>query len=235
MLQRERELKLLSELKQAEIASVVTRGLNPDIKMKDSGVFWQPLIPTTWHVMRMKQIVSKLNRPIQPDDELLVCSNSGEVKKRGDSKLGLIANSKDIYQGVKVGDLLIHGMDTWHGAIAVSQYAGMCTPVVHVCSSTQNKKYIAYYLRNMAFNKVFKLISNGVRQNTSDFRCWDKLSIIPIPLPPLPEQQAIVDYIDTKCGNINSLIGELEAEIAYLKEYKQRMIADVVTGQVKVC
>lgn len=232
--QRERELQTLNELKQAEIASVVTRGLNPNVPMKDSGIFWQPLIPDNWTVTKLKHVLSKLDRPRQPEDELLVCSNSGEVKKRGDSKLGLVADSDEIYQGVKRGDLLIHGMDTWHGAIAVSDYDGMCTPVVHVCDSTQNKKYIALYLRNMAYQKVFKLISNGVRQNTSDFRSWGKVGTILIPIPPIEEQDAIVEYIESKNSKIDKMIDALTAEIERLTEYKQRLISDVVTGQVDV-
>ena len=195
--QRERELQTLNELKQAEIASVVTRGLNPDVPMKDSGIFWQPLIPMNWSVTKLKHVLSKLDRPRRSNDELLVCSNSGDVKKRGDSKLGLVADSDEIYQGVRCGDLLIHGMDTWHGAIAVSNYDGMCTPVVHVCDSTQNKKYVALYLKNMAYQKVFKLISNGVRQNTSDFRSWSKVGAILIPIPPIEEQNAIVESINS--------------------------------------
>ncbi len=232
--QRERELQTLNELKQAEIASVVTRGLNPNVPMKDSGIFWQPLIPDNWTVTKLKHVLSKLDRPRQPEDELLVCSNSGEVKKRGDSKLGLVADSDEIYQGVKRGDLLIHGMDTWHGAIAVSDYDGMCTPVVHVCESTQNKKYTALYLRNMAYQKVFKLISNGVRQNTSDFRSWGKVGTILIPIPPIEEQDAIVEYIESKNSKIDKMIDALTAEIERLTEYKQRLISDVVTGQVDV-
>ena len=232
--QRERELQTLDELKQAEIASVVTRGLNPDVPMKDSGIFWQPLIPMNWSVTKLKHVLSKLDRPRQPDDELLVCSNSGDVKKRGDSKLGLVADSDEIYQGVRCGDLLIHGMDTWHGAIAVSNYDGMCTPVVHVCDSTQNKKYIALYLRNMANQKVFKLISNGVRQNTSDFRSWGKVGTILIPIPPIEEQNAIVEYIESKTNKIDTMIEALKAEIDRLTEYKQRLISDVVTGQIDV-
>ena len=234
MSQRERELQLLNELKESEIANIVTRGLNPDVKMKESGIFWQPEVPETWKVTRLKYILKKLNRKRNPHDELLVCSNSGEVKKRGESKLGLVANSDEIYQGVKAGDLLIHGMDTWHGAIAVSEYDGMCTPVVHVCDSSQNKEFVALYLRNMATQKIFKLISNGVRQNTSDFRSWDKLARIPIALPTLEEQDAIVSYITKKCQATNSLIIELEAEINFLKEYKEKLIADCVTGQIKV-
>ena len=232
--QRERELQTLNELKQAEIASVVTRGLNPDVPMKDSGIFWQPLIPMNWSVTKLKHVLSKLDRPRRPDDELLVCSNSGDVKKRGDSKLGLVADSDEIYQGVRCGDLLIHGMDTWHGAIAVSNYDGMCTPVVHVCDSTQNKKYIALYLRNMANQKVFKLISNGVRQNTSDFRSWGKVGTILIPIPPIEEQNAIVEYIESKTNEIDTMIEALKAEIDRLTEYKQRLISDVVTGQIDV-
>ncbi len=232
MLPREREL--LESLKQSEIANVVTRGLNPCVPMKDSGVFWTPQIPQQWHTTRLKHILTKLNRQKEPEAELLVCSNSGTVFKRGDSKMGLVAENDAIYQGVKSGDLLIHGMDTWHGAIAISPYNGMCTPVVHVCDSTQNKKFIAIYLRFMAFSKIFKLISNGVRQNTSDFRSWDKLGNILITLPPLDEQHAIVDYIETRLTKIDNYIADLQAEIDYLKEFKQRLVSDVVTGQICV-
>ncbi len=194
-----------------------------------SGIFWQPLIPNNWRVTRLKHVLTKLNRERKTNNELLVCSNSGEVKKRGDSKLGLVANSDDIYQGVKKGDLLIHGMDTWHGAIAVSNFDGMCTPVVHVCDSTQVKGYIALYLRNMADQKIFKLISNGVRQNTSDFRSWDKLANIPIPLPPLAEQERIVSYLEGKTSKIDAYVAEKEKEIQLLQELKQKTIADAVT------
>ena len=186
-------------------------------------------MPEDWTTTRLKFVLTKLNRTRLPESELLVCSNSGEVKKRGDSKLGLVANSDDIYQGVKSGDLLIHGMDTWHGAIAVSTYDGMCTPVVHVCDSNQNKKFISYYLRNMAAQKIFKLISNGVRQNTSDFRSWDKLGNIPIALPPIDEQQKIVRFIESKTLNIDAYIADKERELQLLNELKESEIANIVT------
>lgn len=198
-------------------------------KFKESEIFWQPYMPEDWTTTRLKFVLTKLNRTRLPESELLVCSNSGEVKKRGDSKLGLVANSDDIYQGVKSGDLLIHGMDTWHGAIAVSTYDGMCTPVVHVCDSNQNKKFISYYLRNMAAQKIFKLISNGVRQNTSDFRSWDKLGNIPIALPPIDEQQKIVRFIESKTLNIDTYVAERERELQLLNELKESEIANVIT------
>lgn len=183
---------------------------------------------------KTKAYFSKVVPEKTADAELLVCSNKGKVIKKGDAKMGLVADNNDIYQGVCKGDLLIHGMDTWHGAIAISDYDGMCTPVVHVCDSSQNKKFVVYYLQFMALSKVFKLISNGVRQNTSDFRSWDKVGAIPIMLPPIEEQQAIVDYIEAKLSKIDSCIADLQAEIDYLKEFKQRLISDVVSGQICV-
>ena len=203
-------------------------------KTKPSGVFWQPMMPAHWVVRKLKYVLSKLRRERYPDAELLVCTNKGKVIKRGESKMGLVSDDISIYQGVKQGDLLIHGMDTWHGAVAVSDDDGMCTPVVHVCDSRDDKRFIAYYLRNMARGRVFKLISNGVRQNTSDFRSWEKLAAIPIILPPLSEQKEIVEYIERKTAKIDELAQKLEDEVKKLKEFRERLVADVVTGQRKV-
>lgn len=196
---------------------------------KDSGVKWIGEIPSHWKTTKLKHIIVKLYREKRPNSELLVCSNKGKVIKKGDSKIGLVADNDDIYQGVCKGDLLIHGMDTWHGAIAISNFDGMCTPVVHVCDSKQNKTYIALYLQFMAISKVFKLISNGVRQNTSDFRSWDKVGAIPIMVPPLHEQQAIVDYLKDKTLKIEQHVSARERERELLDSLKQSEIANVVT------
>lgn len=196
---------------------------------KDSGVKWIGEIPSHWKTTKLKHIIVKLYREKRPNSELLVCSNKGKVIKKGDSKIGLVADNDDIYQGVCKGDLLIHGMDTWHGAIAISNFDGMCTPVVHVCDSKQNKTYIALYLQFMAISKVFKLISNGVRQNTSDFRSWDKVGAIPIMVPPLHEQQAIIDYLKDKTLKIEQYVSARERERELLDSLKQSEIANVVT------
>lgn len=203
-------------------------------RFKPSGIFWQPEMPEHWIVRKLKYVLTKLRRDKKPEAELLVCTNKGTVIRRGESKMGLVSDDISIYQGVKQGDLLIHGMDTWHGAVAVSGEDGMCTPVVHVCDSNDDKRFVAYYLRNMARGRVFKLISNGVRQNTSDFRSWEKLAALPIILPPLAEQKAIVEYIEKKTAKIDELAAKLEDEVVKLKEYRERLVADVVTGQRKV-
>lgn len=196
---------------------------------KDSGVFWMKEVPFHWSVRRLGNVLKKESRKRQLGSELLICTNKGTVIKRGNSKLGLVAESDDLYQGVKKNDLLIHGMDTWHGAIAISGYDGMCTPVVHVCTSNEEVGYISYYLRFMAMQKVFKLISNGVRQNTSDFRSWAKVTPIPCPIPPHSEQQSIVAYLKDKTSKIDQYVTERERERELLESLKQSEIANVVT------
>lgn len=229
----QRQIKLLEEYKKTQITHLVTHGVKNG-EMVDSEIYWLESVPKGWQTTRLKHILKKQERPIPSNAELLICSNSGEVKKRGESKMGLVAESNDIYQGVKKGDLLIHGMDTWHGAIAVSDYDGMCTPVVHVCTSTESVRFIAYYLKMMAYTKVFKAISNGVRQNTSDFRSWDKAGALYIALPSIEEQELISDTIDVAVANIDNSISVIYRSIEALKEYRTRLISDVVTGQVDV-
>ena len=225
------DIKLLHE----EISNSIQHGLDSNVKYVKTGVFWQPQMPEHWQVIKLRYVLQRLQREKEPNAELLICSNKGKVTKRGDNKLGLVADDDNIYQGVKRGDLLIHGMDTWHGAIAISEYDGMCTPVVHVCDTEHNKEFIAYYLRNMAVGKVFKIISNGVRQNTSDFRCWDKLAVIPIVLPPREEQDKIVQYINSRMTKIEELNNKIQSEIEYLKEYGQCVVNEIISGQSKVC
>lgn len=229
----QREIKLLEERLKAKIAFMVTHDRFSEERRR-SEIYWLKDIPANWRVTRLKHILNKQDRQVVPHSELLICSNSGEVKLRGDTKLGLVADDDAIYQGVSKGDLLIHGMDTWHGAIAISNYDGMCTPVVHVCTSTQSTRFICYYLRMMAFTKVFKAISNGVRQNTSDFRSWDKAGALWIALPSFQEQEAIADILDQEVEKTSVGITALKKQIEIMKEYRTRLISDVVTGQMDV-
>lgn len=230
---KKQEIKLLKEYKESAISYYVTHGLS-ETPMRSTEIYWLHEIPANWKEAKLKYLLIKHKREVPENAELLICSNSGEVKKRGDSKLGLVASSDDIYQGVQNGDLLIHGMDTWHGAIAISSYDGMCTPVVHVCTCNQSKRFVAYYLKMMAYTKVFKAISNGVRQNTSDFRSWDKVANLMIAFPDYEEQERIADYIDTVVETVEAIIANYESQIEQLHEMKHRVISDVITGKIDV-
>ena len=230
---KKREIALLKEYKESAISYYVTHGL-VETEMRPTEIYWLHEVPKDWKETKLKYLLKKHKREVPEDAELLICSNSGDVKKRGDSKLGLVASSDDIYQGVHQGDLLIHGMDTWHGAIAISEFDGMCTPVVHVCTCNQSKRFVAYYLKMMAYTKVYKAISNGVRQNTSDFRSWDKVANLLIAFPEFEEQERIADYIDGIVDSVNRMVADYEKQIEQLHEMKHRVILDVITGATDI-
>ena len=228
------QIRLLKEYREDIICQYTHKGLEEDRKMNPSEFPWIEGVPEGWAETRLKYVLTKLSRERKPEHELLICSNKGKVFFRGDSKMGLVADDDSIYQGVKAGDLLIHGMDTWHGAIAISDYDGMCTGVVHVCDTKENKRFIMYYLQSLAFKKVYKKITNGVRENTSDFRSWDKAGQINLLLPPIEEQNEIARILDEKNDQIEQLIASLAQEIVFVEELKTKTIADVITGQVDV-
>ena len=228
------EQETLEEMSEALVVDAVFNGLS-NCEKKESNVDYIGKIPSSWEVTMLGNVLKKQSHALKPDQELLVCSNSGTVIKKAETKTGLVSDTENNYQGVKIGELLIHGMDTWHGAIGISNYYGKCTGVVHCCISDQNLRYYYYYLRALAFKKVYKLISNGVRENTSDFRSWSKLAAVLVIKPSLKEQEEIANYLDARCQKIIELIKMKDTEIEKIKEYKKSLIYEYVTGKKEVC
>ena len=234
---KEKEIELLQELKQKTIADAVKKGLNPDAKMKDSGILWIGVIPEHWETRRAKFMFIKNKRERRPEDEVITCFRDGQVTLRKNRRLtGFTESEKyDGYQGIRKGDLVIHQMDAFAGSIGVSDSDGMGTSVYHCCTPTgdYNVYYYAYLIRQMALSGFIQSLYKGIRERSSDFSfpVFGNQYLI---IPPSDEQQAIVAYIEEKCQKIDKLASELQSEIDYLKEYKQRLIADCVTGQIKV-
>lgn len=230
----QKEISLLEDYKKSVITEAVTKGLNPDAEMKDSKIFYLGQINKTWNLTKVGYCCKKLYRPFEPSDEALVCSNKGKVVPRGDTLIGLMTSDDNAMQGICKGDIAIHGMDTWHGAIACSEYDGKITRVVHVCKADGDNRFVVYWLQHLAFVGVYKLISNGVRGNTSDFRSCDKVADIYVPNPIKEEQQQIADFIDTKCSEIDSLIADKKRQFDILADYKKSLIYEYVTGKKEV-
>ncbi|CCY17293.1 putative type I site-specific restriction-modification system S subunit [Eubacterium sp. CAG:786] len=229
------QIDTLEQYKRSIITETVTRGLNPDAEMKDSGVFYMAPMNASWRLTKIGYICTKLSRSFVSDDTALICSNKGKVQVRSDDLTGIMVSDDNAMQGIHAGDIAIHGMDTWHGAIALSEFDGKITRVVHVCDSTEDKRFIVYYMQHLAFQGVYKLISNGVRGNTSDFRSWDKVRDIWIAIPKTrQEQKAICDYLDRKCNDIEEIISTKKQQLAVLEEYKKSLIFEYVTGKKEV-
>lgn len=229
------QIDTLEQYKRSVITETVTKGLNPNAEMKDSGVFYMAPINASWRLTKIGYICTKLSRSFVSEDTALICSNKGKVQVRADDLTGIMVSDDNAMQGIRAGDIAIHGMDTWHGAIALSEFDGKITRVVHVCDSTEDKRFIVYYMQHLAFQGVYKLISNGVRGNTSDFRSWDKVRDIWIAIPKTrQEQEAICDYLDRQCNAVEEVISTKKQQLEVLATYKKSLIFEYVTGKKEV-
>lgn len=230
----ENQIKTLEEYKRSVITEAVTKGLNPDSETKNSEIFYMAPYNKTWKLSKIGYECSKLHRSFLPEDNPLICTNKGKVILRPEDMTGKMVSEDNAMQGIHKGDIAIHGMDTWHGAIALSKHSGKITRVVHVCDSKQDKRFIVYYLQQLAFNGVYKLISNGVRGNTSDFRSWEKVKNIYIALPTIEEQAKISDYLDRICSETEMIITKKKELLEVLDHYKKSLIYEYVTGKKEV-
>lgn len=200
-------------------------------KMKDSQIEWVGNIPETWTTELGKHFMSRLDRPVKDDDSVITCFRDGQVTLRSNRREdGFTLAFQEIgYQGIEPGDLVVHGMDGFAGAIGISDSRGKATPVLNVLDTKQNKKYMMYALRNMAYTDVFLALSTGIRIRSCD-TSWKKLRALNYALPPLDEQNKIADYLEVKEKQIEDLISKVEAQIVKLKQYKQSVITEVIVN-----
>ena len=229
------QIDTLEQYKRSVITETVTKGLNPDAEMKDSGVQWIGDTPAHWGVIRGKYILRYMQKPVREDDGVITCFRDGEVTLRSNRREdGFTMSDKEIgYQGIDVGDLVVHGMDGFAGAIGISDSRGKASPVLNVLDTDQCKRYIMYYLRSMAYSDVFLALATGIRVRSCDLR-WNKLAELSYPVPPLDEQNAIVKHIDSVLSKADAVIADKKAQLATLDEYIKSLIFEYVTGKKEV-
>ena len=236
---KQNEVENLQELKQRVIADAVTRGLNPNVSMKQTNIPWLPEVPEHWMILRAKHMFNKEQRPIEDGDDIVTCFRDGEVTLRKNRRITGFTEATDYshYQHICKGDLVIHQMDAFAGSAGVSDSDGMGTPVLSVCTPKSNNilnEYYAHIVRLMGKNGFILSLYRGIRERSSDFR-FDTFANLWLPVPPIEEQKQIVTHITEKTSKIDKLIANINKEIDGIKEFKQRLISDVVTGQIKVC
>ena len=229
------QIDTLEQYKRSVITEAVTKGVNPDAETKNSGIEWIGEIPSTWNIIRGKYLLEYLQKSVKEDDGVITCFRDGEVTLRSNRREdGFTMSDKEIgYQGIDAGDLVVHGMDGFAGAIGISDSRGKASPVLNVMDTKQNKRYIMYYLRSMAYSDVFVALATGIRVRSCDLR-WNKLADLPYPVPSIEEQTAIVEYIDTTLEKTDVVISKKKAQLETLDEYKKSLIYEYVTGKKEV-
>lgn len=235
---KERFIGLLEEKRKATITEAVTRGLSPDVKMKDSGVEWLGKVPKHWEIERAKWLFTQSNLSVDEGDEIVTCFRNGRVTLRKNVREEGFTNGiiEFGYQGIVPGQLVLHSMDAFAGAIGVSDSAGKCSPEYIICNpKTKNifNDYYAHLLRDMALKGYIQAFCSAVRERAPRIRFSD-FSEIFLCVPPISEQKQIVDYIRKQTTRIDKLIQKTNESIELLKERRIALIGEAVTGKLRI-
>ncbi|MHC9161360.1 restriction endonuclease subunit S [Exiguobacterium profundum] len=235
---KQKLITLLEQQRQSIITEAVTKGLNPNVKMKDSGVEWIGEIPENWDVNKIK-FKFDIRKFIQPSENPTVLSLTQRGLKIKDLKdfSGQHAESYDKYQKVEFKDYVMNGMDLLTGYVDCSPFEGVTSPDYRVFRIKDNTECHDYYLRYFQmcyFTKIFY----GHGQGVSNFGRWrlqtDVFKEFPIPVPPKNEQFEISKYLKTKESEIDKALELIKLNIEKLKEYRQSLIYEAVTGKIDV-
>ena len=235
----ERERELLERYRRELIARTVTRGLDPDVPMKDSGVDWIGSMPRTWSTIPVRRLFEVVKR-VEPgfSDQVLSITQRGIVPKDLSSHFGQIAESYDSYQRVDVGDYAMNAMDLLTGWVDRSKYQGITSPDYRVFRLRPqigaDPRYFTHVLQMGYTRRIFYRFGQGV-SNLGRWRLQPKVFLsMRFPLPPLDEQVAIADHIEGKHAEIDSTIEGINRQIELLGKYRKQVINDAVTGKVPV-
>lgn len=181
---------------------------------KPSGISWIREVPSHWTFLRAKNMFYRVQRPVLPEDETITCFRDGQVTLRKNRRTEGFTEAlqESGYQGIRKGDLVIHQMDAFAGSVGVSDSDGKGTPV-YICCLPKSDKYINFYyahaLREMARTGFIKSLYRGIRERSSDFR-YETFAVQRLPIPPVDEQEAIVEFLDSKTSKIDAYVAERE-------------------------
>lgn len=235
---KEKEIALLQEMKQRVIADAVTRGLNPDVKMKATGISWLPEVPEHWEMLRNKVFLTLTDEKVgnRKDVTLLSLTKLGVIIRDLSEGKGKFPKDFDTYLVVRPNNLVfcLFDIDETPRTVGLVHNYGMLTGAYtnfEVDESIVIPEFAYYYYLQVDDKKGLRPYYTGLRKVVKTNTFYQ----LRMPVPPLSEQQAIVSYINERVAKIDTLAAKLQKEIESIKEYKQRLISDVVTGQIKVC
>ena len=233
---QQKRIALLQELKQSVITHAVTKGLNPNVEMKQSGVEWIGDVPKHWKVLRGKYALSILSG-FPFDSQKFEFEDNGVYMPlirirdiNGSSTEVYYSGSYPIEAVVKTGEVLI-GMD---GDFNISKWKGTNALLnQRVCKLREDSSMNTHYAFYMLSSPLKAINSVTYATTVKHLSVYDIYNAF-IPVPPISEQTATASYLDHKCATIDTSISNAQHQIELLQEYKQSLITEVVTGKRKV-
>ena len=234
---QEKLIKLLEEQRKSIISHAVTKGLNPNAPMKDSGVEWLGEVPEHWdvypfwHLFKQKEITNKTKEKL-----LSVYLDRGVIlHSEGGGMVHKPAENLEKYQLVEVNDFVMNNQQAWRGSVGVSPHQGIVSPAYLIFKPNKelNPQFSKYQLRDKYIIDQFMISSLSVGTIQRQIKNH-LLRVIQVPTPPLNDQQKIVSFLDTETARIDNLISKQEKLIQKLKEYRSSIISHAVTGKIDV-
>lgn len=235
---KKKEIKAIDALKRSMVSHAITRGLTADAPMKYSGVKWLGDIPQRWYtvplyaIAQVKSINNCIDLPL-----MSVYLDAGVVPFVEREEKRTNATSKDLtnYQRVDPGDFVLNNQQAWRGSVGVSFHSGIVSPAYIVLSlnNTLDSHYANYLFRSRCMVDQYLVISRGVGSIQRNLY-WSALKRVVVPIPSKKEQMEIVEYLDGLNNKFDATIKKLTEEVAVLEEYKNKIIADTVTGKIDV-
>lgn len=231
------QIEKLKAYKQSLVTEVVTKGLDPNAPMKDSGVEWIGEIPAHWSILRFKNIADIKSNLVNPKDYMDYFQVSPENIEKGSGKLLTCITVREI--GVESNNHLFHKGQIIYSKVrpllnkvAIAPFDGLCSADMYPVEAKINKKFLVYSMLSDSFLNQVKLVTeNRVKMPKIN---QEELSKIKVCCPEDSEQKRIADYLDAKCSQIDRLISLKESKIEKLQQYKRSLIYEYVTGKKEV-
>ena len=234
---KQRLITLLNEQKQAIIQRAVTRGLDPDVPLKPSGVDWLGDVPAHWEMHAHWTIASPRKERNPGGLNLLSVFLDRGVIPYGEGGGQVHAPSLNLgnYQVVHPGDFVLNNQQAWRGSVGVSRYHGIISPayIVLKVAESCHPEYLNYLMRSQVMVAQFLVASRGVGDIQRQLY-WPHLRNVLVPLPPKEEQETIAAHLAAETREISAAISLAQSEIDLIREYRTRLIADIVTGKLDV-
>lgn len=237
---KEQLLDLLAEKRSAVVFQAVTCGLDPQARLRDSGISWLRFIPAHWQIKRGKWLFRERDERSTTGEEVLLSlrMERGLVPHNDVSEKQTKAEELVGYKKVGLNEIVVNRMRAAIGLIAVSQQAGLVSPdyAVFRSASEVDPYYFVYLFKTELLQAVFRSESTGLGTGSSGFLRLYSENFLSLwfPCPSLQEQRAIVDFIARETAKMARLSAAAEKSIALLKERRAALIAAAVTGQLKV-
>ncbi len=231
-------IALLTEQKQAIIHRAVTRGLDPTVQLRPSGIHWLGEVPQHWQIVRNMALFSHRVEPGVAGLPVLQVSLRSGVTAEALDQFGRpkrLISDPTKYKRVYRGDLAYNTMRMWQGAVGVSPSDGLVSPAYVVLSPRRDICPAFYNLvfRTEVYMQQVNRQSTGIVSDRNRLY-WDSFKQMQNVAMPFREQEAIVAFIDSKTSGLVAAVSQLEREIDLLREFRARLIADLVTGKLDV-